>query len=162
VKRAHVGVLRAGPVSPGKFLVLIDGGVEEVDEAMEAGLAAAAGTLVDRVFLAQPHPQLVDALAGFGFGDGDVDAFAVVETWTVGAAIRAVDMALKTADVRLTELRLAEHIGGKAFFAFTGDQHMVEAGLAAAEAHAGPGTIAHVTLIARPHADFVAALVAPR
>src|SRR5438094_10350399 len=62
VKRAPVQVLAARPGSPGKYLVLVCGGVAEVGEAMDAGCARAKEALLDRLFLPQADAQLTLAL----------------------------------------------------------------------------------------------------
>ena len=64
LKRAPVNLVRADWVSPGKFLVLVDGGVAEVDEAYRVGLEVAGDRLLDRLFLPQAHLSLWPALAG--------------------------------------------------------------------------------------------------
>src|SRR5688572_19662805 len=64
VKKAPVRILQSHPISPGKHLIVIAGGVAEVDESMQAGLAVAGATLVDRLFLPQAHAQLAPLVAG--------------------------------------------------------------------------------------------------
>jgi microcompartment protein CcmL/EutN len=92
LKRAPVGLLRADWVSPGKFLVLVDGGVAAVDEAYRAGLDVAADRIVDKLFLPQAHASLWPALAGEA-RSGSVDSLGIVETTTVAATLLAGDAA---------------------------------------------------------------------
>jgi microcompartment protein CcmL/EutN len=158
VKKAPVTLVLARPVSPGKHLALVSGDVADVEEAMAAGISTAAHTLVDRLTLAQVAPELLAALGRNGVEPLDDDAVGIIETFAVAATLLAADAACKAAVVRLAELRLADGLGGKAYFVLTGEQADVEAGLAAAEAAIAPGLLLARELIARPHADLVAAL----
>lgn len=120
VKRSPVQLLRAGTVHPGKFLVLVSGPVATVDEALIAGREAAAGHLLDQLYLPQIDPQVTAALCGRQV-HGDLEAYGVVETCTAAAAVDAADRAVKGADVTLRNLRLADDLGGKAYFSVAGD-----------------------------------------
>jgi microcompartment protein CcmL/EutN len=158
VKRAPVALLRCEPVSPGKFLVLVDGDVASVDEAFRAGLEVAGDATLDKLFLAQAHAQLAGALRGEARAGEGVDALGVIETTTVASTILAADAAAKAAVVRVIEMQLARGLGGKAYFIVTGALAEVEAAV-----EAGVGVIAAATLlateiIAAPHADFVSRL----
>ena len=156
-KRAQVLLLECGPTSPGKYLVLFAGGVAEVAESLEAGAAAAGDALLDRLFLAHPHAQLLPALRAGSRGyphDAADDAAGVVELLSVAAALRAADAACKAADVRLQLLHLARGIGGKAWFILRGELTSVEAAVLAATEAAGDGLLAGAEILARPHLDL--------
>jgi microcompartment protein CcmL/EutN len=132
VKKAVVDVAFAGPVSPGKYLILVTGTVAEVEESWAAGVAEAAGHLIDSLFLPGVHEHAVRALHGHTEAlDGDL-SLGVLETRTVSAAIVACDAALKTADVQVLEMRLGKGIGGKGVFTLAGEQWDVQASLDAA------------------------------
>ena len=132
VKRAEVSVLRAGTAHPGKYLVLVAGPVAEVEEALEAGLESAAGELLDHVFLPHAHPDLAAALNSSPTRQAPGDALGILETCTVAPLLSAVDRALKGAAVQLTELRLADDLGGKAYALLVGEVTDVEAAFEAA------------------------------
>ena len=118
MKRATVTIRRAEPIEPGKYLLVFSGPVGEVEEAYDAGVAESAGTLLGRLFLPQVEPRVVLALSGALPGQ-DIDAIAVVECFTVASAIVGLDAALKAAEVRPVDLRLAQDLGGKGFFVLT-------------------------------------------
>jgi len=158
VKRAPVTLVMARPVSPGKFLVLVSGDVGDVDEAMQVGLATAASSLVDQLELAQVAESLLTALAGTPQTHDPEHALGIVETFAVAAALLGADAACKSAEVTLPTLRLADGIGGKAYFVLAGHQSDVEAALYAAERIIPTGLLHSRELIARPHADLVATL----
>lgn len=159
VKRAPVRILQNHPISPGKFVIVFAGGVAEVDESMEAGIAVAASALVDRLFLAQAHEQLAPLLAGTRSGEPATDAVAIVETVTVASTILAADAAAKAAAVRLLDLRLGQGIGGKGFFTMTGDLESIEAAVGAGRSAIDAGNLLAVEIIPRPHEDLHARLM---
>lgn len=157
VKRAPVRLIRAGTTHPGKYTILVRGGVDEVDEAMTAGRATAADALIDRVFLPYPHAQL-DALLDRGQRDAPLEAVGVLETYSIAATIRAADAALKAAEIDGLRLRLADHLGGKGHFVFTGLLHDAEEALKAGRAAIVDPLVAGCELIANPHPDLIDAL----
>ena len=103
------------------FLILVGGSVASTEEAYAAGLQVAESqkALHDRVFLGDVHPQLHDAVLGSRRDHGG-DALAVVETRSSPALLRAVDAALKSTPVDLTELRLADDLGGHSLALMSG------------------------------------------
>jgi len=155
LKRAPVRLLRADWVSPGKYLVLVDGDVASVDEAFRAGLEAAGDRVVDRLFLPQAHPALAAALGGARDGGAPVDSLAIVETTTVAATLLSADAAAKAAGVILIELQLARGIGGKGFFTLTGPLAEIEAAVDAAIAVVDAAALHATEIIPAPHLDLV-------
>jgi len=162
MKRAEVALLASRPVSGGKHLVIVAGEVDVVGESMAAGRAAAAGALVDELFL----PYLFDALWPL-LGDpvhpaewtgGPVGAVAIVETETVCAAVAAADAAGKAALVAVRDMRLATGISGKAFFTMTGDLPDIEAAAAAAR-DAAASRLLLLEVIPSPAPELVGRLV---
>jgi microcompartment protein CcmL/EutN len=160
VKRAPVEVTYAGTVHPGKYLVLVGGDVASVEEAYEAGLAAGAGALVDRIFLPAVHPEVVRILRGMR-GRLNGHAIGVVETRTAAATIGAADRGRKGAEVELVEIRLADRLGGKAYCVFSGEVADVEAAVELAVAGlADPGVLVAQVVIPECHAEMRANLEA--
>jgi microcompartment protein CcmL/EutN len=161
-KRVEVEMLASRPVSGGKHLVIVAGGVHEVGEAMSAGREAARAALVDSLELAYLHPPvwplLGDPVHPTAWTDGPVGAVAIVETSTVCAAVQAADAAGKTAPVALRDVRLAVGIAGKAFFTMTGELSDVEAAADAASAVAGSRLLA-VEVIPSPTPELIGRLV---
>ncbi len=148
LKRAPALLLSSRAVSGGKHLVVLEGGVAEVQEAMIAGRAAARDLLVDRLELAFADAQLWSMLdaarsASPGAGveawadDDGAEAVAIVETRTVCAALAAADAACKVADVIVRDVRLAVDLAGKAYFTLTGRLDAIDAAADAARAVAG-------------------------
>jgi microcompartment protein CcmL/EutN len=153
VKRAQVSLHLAEAVSPGKYLLLFSGGVAEVEESFRAGEDRAGASLLDKLFLPQAAPALLDALHAPPDGAW-ADSVGVVETHTVAATLLAADVALKQAEVRLIQLRLARGIGGKGYFVLTGSLDMVQAALDVAAAALSPEFLQTVELIEQPHPEL--------
>lgn len=128
VKRSPVEVIYAGTVHPGKYLVLVGGAVADVEEALEAGRAVGAGSILDAVLLADVHPDVVAAMRGVRRATTG-EALGIIETSTVASIIDAADAGVKGARVRLLELRLADGLGGKAYLLFGGTVADVEAAI---------------------------------
>lgn len=154
VKQAAVKIVVAEAVTPGKYLLIFTGGEAEVAESFQAGLATGGATVIDSLHL--PHiaePVLAALLRGTVDAVGVEDAVGIVEVHTVAATLRAADVSLKRAAVKLTHLQLARGIGGKGWFTLAGVQHDVEAALEGAAASIGAGLLVTTELIQRPHAD---------
>lgn len=154
VKKALVTLVQAHPVTPGKFVTVIAGGEEEVEQAMAAGQAAAQDALVDRLYLPKVDPQVPAAMTE-RVQRKDVDSLGIVETFSVAAAVLAGDRAVKAAEVRLMQMRLARGLGGKAFFTLTGQLHQVEAAIEAGRSILHDGMLLTTEIIARPHPDLI-------
>ncbi len=153
VKRSPVRVLEAGAIMPGKFLVRLGGGVDEVFEALVAGKAAAGDALVDSLLLPYPHDQLVTVLTAPR--SPERAALGVIEGFSVTGIVRGADATLKAAEVEALRLDRGPALGGKAAFYFTGALHDVEAGMAAGLDALGAGLLAGHEIIANPHADLL-------
>lgn len=160
-KKAPVTILQSHPISPGKYLIVISGGVAEVEESLAAGLAAAGATVVDRLFLPQAHPQLPPLVAAWRGAEprAPLGAVAVFETFSATATVLAADAAAKAADVVLLDMRLGQGLGGKGFFTMSGDLDSIEAAAAAGQAVIDGGLLVGVEIIPRPHEDFARRLM---
>lgn len=133
LKASPVEVLWARTISPGRWLTLFTGEVEEVNAALEAGLQAGGGDVCDDLFIPQLDPQVPPAIRG-PRSDVAIDALGIVEFSHIPSAVVAADAAVKTAEVELVELRLGQHLGGKGFFIITGAIADVEDAVAVAAA----------------------------
>jgi microcompartment protein CcmL/EutN len=156
VKRALVTLVQAHPVTPGKFVVVVGGGEEEVEQSMEVGLEVAADTVVDRLYLPKADPQLAPAMSGeVQISAAEVGSLGIVETFSVAASVLAADRSVKAAEVRLVQMRLARGLGGKAFYTLSGELHQLEAAVAAGRTIIHDGMLLTTEIIARPHPDLV-------
>jgi microcompartment protein CcmL/EutN len=131
LKKATVEVLMTAIAPRGKYLILITGGIAEVEEAMKAGLASAGATVVDHFLIPSVHPQLTAAIKGRVKVAG-VEAVGLIETRDVASAVYAADAAAKAAKVTLIEAR--NQPGGKGLVVLTGALGDVRAAVSAGAA----------------------------
>lgn len=148
VKQSPVRLVWARTASPGKFVVLFTGDVEEVRQAHVRGLEVARDAREDDVLIPNVHPHLIAAIRGPR--RVEVDALGIVETRTVATAVLAADAAAKVSAAELVEVRLAQHLGGKGFFTVAGETGDVETAVArGADVARARGTLVREVVIPR-------------
>jgi microcompartment protein CcmL/EutN len=147
-------------VSKGRFLTLFGGTPAAVEVALERCLAHAGSGVLDHVLLADAHEQLLAGLNGQRQIAAD-GAVAILETQTAAATVRAAERALKTARVRLLEIRLADdELDGKALAVYQGELFDIEAAMdAATAALSGRATLLRLEIIAAPHEALLQQLI---
>jgi len=160
LKRAPIAVIRSGTITAGRYLTLIGGTPASVDESLRAGLLAGGGAVLDHLFLADVHAQLYEGMLG-ARRVGTAGSFAVFETETVAANVRAVEHALKGTNVELVEIRLGDQgLAGKGVSVLRGELHDVEAAASlAVAALAEVGCDVTVQIVSAPH-DRLGQLIA--
>ena len=150
LKAAAVRLLVSRTICPGKHIVLVAGEVAGVSAGVDAGAARAAESLVDRFVIPGIHPEVFPAVEGTA-QVSELQALGLIETFSVASAIEAADAAVKTALVKLIEVRLAMAMGGKGLVSFTGSVAAVEAAAAAgAAAVAEKGLLVQKVVIPQP------------
>lgn len=157
VKKAKSRICLAATVTPGKFLILMDGGVAEVEESLLEAERIADDKRIDSFLLPFAHPSLERGVFG-PMTDPGADAMGIVECSTTCAGIKSADAALKAAEVRLNVIHLSAGIGGKCYYAFSGDLHDVEASIVAAADSVVPDRLLGTEIIPNPHPEFIASL----
>ncbi len=150
VKRAPVSIFQSTPICPGKFLIVLTGTVDDINEAMEAGKHYGGYSMTDWIIIENLHPAVLPAMAATAKVP-EVRSLGILETWVTPSCVIAADAACKAANVDLFELRLANGLGGKAFFTLTGDLHEVEAAMTAAVAAVESGQLVRHEIVAAPH-----------
>jgi len=128
LKEANVDVLTVRPVTPGRFVAVFCGEVEEVRVALQRGIEVGGDSVIDSLFLPAPHPGLVPAIGARTRIDA-IDAVGVIETLSLCSLLLAADGAAKRAGVDLIEIRLAMGLGGKAFCVLAGEVSDVESAI---------------------------------
>jgi len=152
LKRAPIALIRSGTITAGRYLTLIVGTPASVDESLRAGLLVGGGYVLDHLFLADVHAQLYEGMLGARRAAG-VGSFAILETETVAANMRAVEHALKGTNVELVEIRLGDQgLAGKGVSILRGELHDVEAAAAlAVAALAEVGSEVSTQIVSAPH-----------
>lgn len=158
VKKAAVQIVRAEAVSPGKYLLIFLGNVADVEESFAAGVDAAGSTLIDRLMLPHVAEPVRDALTK-PVNRESKGSIGIIELHTVAATLRAADLCLKKAEVRMTQFELAKGIGGKGWFMVCGEQHDVEAALEAVTLTIEANLLVATELIQQPHSEIRGSIV---
>ncbi len=155
IKMSGVELVEAHPVCPGKFIVLVDGLLSDVQSSIDRGIDLAGEFLIDTLIIPNVHEEVIKAIRGIT-DVSDIEALGSVETMTVATCIVAADAARKKAEVRLIDVRLAMGLGGKSYFTLTGEVGAVRTAVnAACNAVKGDGIIVHKTVIPKVHKDML-------
>lgn len=125
IKASSIKVLRATTICPGKYLIILTGDTASVKEALEVGLNFATPYVVNHSVIPNINPEVIAAIEGcpdikVGHALGVLEYYAVVDS-IVGA-----DIATKTSNVSIIEIRMGFAIGGKGFVILTGDVSEVQ------------------------------------
>lgn len=160
-KQAHVQVLFAGDIDPGRFLIVLSGDLAGVETALTQGIAAAGEGLLESLLLAHAHEGLLAALTG-AYDNAEAilaaeDALGTIQTHTPFLLLATLDRALKAANVGLLRLRLASELAGQGHAVLAGAQTDVEAALLAAGTGLPSGVQLRTRLIPRPAPEVVVA-----
>ncbi|MBI9084386.1 MAG: BMC domain-containing protein [Desulfobacterales bacterium] len=147
VKAAEVEPLMLKTICPGKFVVAIYSNVAAVQASIDAGLNVGADALVDHFVIPNIDPAVISAMSS-SIARTSGSAVGVIETFSAASCIVAADVAVKTADVDLLEVRIAMGVGGKAFCILAGNVGPVEMSVASGSASAAKkGLLVRKTVI---------------
>jgi len=168
IKESPIRIACAQSASPGKYLILIAGEVEEVARSLATGIEVASVDHLDDLLLPRTHDELrrflepVDSPAASRgrvalrdlrseSSETELPALGIIETFGGPSLLGAVDTALKTAETRLVDLHLLSGIGGKATALLAGDVESVKIGVEAGASHAeARSCLAKQVVIPRP------------
>ena len=129
---------------------VIRGEIEALSRAFDVALVVGGDRMVDAMILPHAHSSLKAALRGRMMTQFDTDdAILLVETATLAATFRSVDVALKAVPVGLTNWRLGRGIAGRGVFALRGEHANLEAAEEVIVEAAGGGLL-ECQLIPRP------------
>lgn len=136
LKTAEVEIIEAQTVCPGKYIVIISGELSAVKASVDAAMTQFGSHLVDHFVLGNPDESIFPAIYGVTPTE-KVKALGVLETFSAASIIVAADVAAKTSEVHLIELRVARGMCGKSYMLLTGDVAAVQAAIEKAKAAVG-------------------------
>ena len=135
LKSAGVKLVSAHPSCPGKYEIILTGGIADVEAAVDHVKGRFDSRLIDSCVIGRIDPQVVTGM--FGTQEGaKTGSVGIIETFSAASLIRAADIAVKTAKVAIYELRLSRGMGGKGLVIITGDVGDVTASVEAGAAYA--------------------------
>ncbi len=154
LKASDVELVLAQPICAGKFMVLVSGDVDSVQQAAAAGKEKAGEFLVDDFIIPNVHSSVFPALTATTRVQS-IDSLGVIETFSVASSIMAADAAVKAADVDIIEIRCATGLGGKSFLYLTGDVSSVNSAVeAGVDVLRGTGLILSHVVIPSPSQEL--------
>ena len=158
LKSAGVQLISAHAACPGKFEIILTGAIADVTAAVEHVTGRFDQKLIDSSIMGRIDPAVVAAMFGTQAAPKS-GSLGVIETFSAASAIKAADIAVKTANVAILELRLSRGMGGKGMVIITGDVGDVTAAVDAGARHAkDQGLFCNSTVIPAPHEELWAQL----
>jgi microcompartment protein CcmL/EutN len=154
LKSAGIRLVCAHPTCPGKYEIIVTGAIADVSAAMDVVRSRYGSAIIDLSVMGRIDPAVIATLFGTQTGER-VGSVGIIETFSGAAAIKAADIAVKTAHVALYDLRISRGMGGKGMVIITGDVGDVTAAVEAGAAHAtAEGLLNTTAVIAAPHAEL--------
>ena len=159
LKTSAVELLLSRSICSGKYMVLVGGDVAAVRASVDSGKEASRGMVIDTFVIPNVHQDVFPAISGVTEVDL-LEALGIVESFSVASLIEAADAAVKTARVRLIEIRLAMALGGKAFVTMTGDVASVTSAVDAAAAVCSErGLLVNKVVIPNPRKELLKEII---
>ncbi len=133
VKIAQINIIEARTICPGKYIIVFSGDVASVEYSFKMGSETGKDYLVDSLYLPMVHQDVVPAIGNI-IKTSDWNSLGIIETLSVASSIEAGDIAAKTGNVKIIEIRLAIGFGGKSYVKMMGQLDAVEAAMSVATA----------------------------
>ena len=154
LKTSGIDMVSAHPSCPGKYEIVLTGSISNVSVAVEHVKNKFDGYVIDSSVMGRIDEQVIKAL--FGTQEGKREgALGLIETFSAASAIKAADLAVKTARVEIYDLRVSRGMGGKGIIMLTGDVGDVTAAVEAGANYAKElSTLSSYTVIAAPHEEL--------
>jgi microcompartment protein CcmL/EutN len=155
LKAANVAVVLSRSICSGKYMVMVRGDVAAVQAAVSSGKRAGHFSVIDSFVIPNLHEAVFPAIAGSNKLEA-LDALGILESFSVASLIEGADAAVKAANVKLLEIRLAMALGGKAFVTLTGSVADVESAIEAGARVVGErGLLVNKVVIAHPRPELL-------
>ena len=154
LKSAGIEMVSAHPSCPGKYEIILTGSISNVTAAVSVVNARFEGYVIDSAIMGRIDEQVIEAL--FSTGESERrGSLGIIETFSAASAIKAADIAVKTARVEIYDLRVSRGMGGKGVVMITGEVGDVTAATeAGAEYAKTQGTLSATSVIAAPHEEL--------
>ena len=154
LKAANIRLVSAHPSCPGKYEIVLTGSISNVTASVEYIRESFSKYIIDSSVMGRIDENVVKALFGTQQEAGK-GALGVIETFSAASANKAADLAVKTANVALYDLRISRGLGGKGIVLLTGDVSDVTAAVEAGGNYAKDlGLLHSSSVIAAPHAEL--------
>ncbi len=159
LKAADVDLVLARSICSGKYMIMVRGDVAAVESSVVRGREAGSFSVIDSVVIPNLHEAVFPAIAGSNKLQA-MEALGVIESFSVASLIQAADAAVKAANVKLLEIRLAMALGGKAFVTLTGEVGAVRASVGAGAAVvSAKGLLTNMVVIPQPRPELLSEMI---
>lgn len=162
LKASDVELLMSRSICSGKYIVLVKGDVAACFSAIHAGEKVAPECIADSIVIPNLHQDIFPAISQATLIN-DVDSLGIIEGFNVATLIEAADAAVKSADVKLLEIRIAMALGGKAFVILTGSVAAVKSAVDTGKKVLGEkGMLTNYAVIPSPKTELIKELLEGR
>ncbi len=154
LKSAGVDMVSAHPACPGKYEIILTGTISDVTAAVNHVKSRFEGYIIDASVMGVIDEAVIKALFSTNTAER-VGSLGLIETFSAASAIKAADIAVKTARVQIYDLRVSRGMGGKGVVLITGDVGDVTAAVEAGANYAKDvATLSSYAVIAAPHKEL--------
>ena len=154
LKSAGIEMVSAHPACPGKYEIILTGSISNVQAAVDHVRTKFENYVIDSSVMGRIDEQVITALFGTQT-TAKTGSLGLVETFSAATAIKAADVAVKTAKVEIFDLRVSRGMGGKGVFMLTGEVGDVTAAVEAGAKYAKEtGMLSSYSIIAAPHQEL--------
>ncbi len=159
LKTSDVELILSRTICSGKYMTLIGGDVAAVNSAVTNAVETIGFGVIDNFVIPNVHRSIFPAISGHNNVDM-LEALGIVESYSVASLIEGADAAVKAANVKLIEVRLAMALGGKAFFTVTGEVAAVASAVeAGAKVVGDKGLLVNKVVIANPRQELLSEMI---
>ena len=155
LKAADVEMVLARSICSGKYMVMVRGDTAAVSASVDVGKRTGNFSVIDSFLIPNLHEDIFPAISGNSKVE-QLEALGIIEAFSVASLIEGADMAAKSANVRLIEIRLAMALGGKAFVTLTGSVAAVRSAVDAGAGVVGRrGLLVNKVVIPQPRPELL-------
>ena len=161
LKSTNIEKLLARTICSGKYIIIVRGEIADVEACLEQAKKIGAFAIINAVIVRNVDEKIFPAIAGNTTLDTpSVDGMVIIETFSVAAAIKAADFAVKEADVDILRIHVAMAIGGKGLIVLTGNIDALKSAIVPAIDYIKEdGMLAGYSFITHPHEDVLKELL---
>lgn len=159
LKTSEVELILSRTICSGKYIVLIGGEVAAVQTSLDNAIKNLDFAVIDSFVIPNVHPDIFPALSGHS-NVNELESLGIIESFSVASLIEGADAAVKSASVKLIEIRLAMALGGKAFCTLTGEVAAVTSAVdAGAKVIADRGLLVNKVVIPHPRKELLSEMI---
>ena len=154
LKSAGIEMVSSHPACPGKYEIILTGSISNVTAAVKHVTTRFEGYVIDSSVMGRIDEQVISALFGTQTAERS-GSLGLIETFSAASAIKAADIAVKTARVTIFDVRVSRGMGGKGVVMLTGEVGDVSAAVEAGADYAkSVATLSSSSVIAAPHEEL--------